>query len=403
MDTLADYNAWKAKQQQNSVEAASAVLSGVEGQPDEVAGDLNLASEYGKITGNPVPPAPMVSEYRPLFQQAIEREKNRTILSSAPRLAEWLRNPENAVVAKDDLSGLSWWETALGAAGNAVGRGVQRVPQSFNQFLAGAAAQRAQDANMSLGEILRDQSGSIELMRDGKPTGETVPMAPGIETLPLAALRYGQSRLAGLLGIDEKRAAEQFQQKAGLIAKRIDEVPLSPVGTLGKENWIEAGKEGTFGAYMSAIAKDPAAFAAFASETAVESLPMMAAAIGVAAVTRSPTAGAVTMGSTSALTEAGTAPVEFFREGDRRFDAGRRGAGDLRPWADARSGVARRRARHGDRPDGRPVRGARQRTACEVARWQHDRPGVDASGDGRGRRGGRAGDARPSNSTSATF
>ncbi|MGJ5032263.1 hypothetical protein ACQR1I_35875 [Bradyrhizobium sp. HKCCYLS2038] len=314
MDTIADYTAWKAKQQQTSVEAATAVLSSLDASPDQVAGDLNLANDFGKATGNPVPPAPMVQEYRPVFQQAIEREKNRTILSNAPRLTEWLRNPENAAVARDDLSGLSWWETALGAGQNALSRGVRRIPQSFNQYLAGAAAQRAQDANLSFGEILRQQTGSLERVKDGQPTGEFVQEFPNPETLPIAAFRYAQSRLATMFGIDEKKSAESLQQKAGLIAKQINEIALSPAGETGRSNWQEASKENTLSAYMQAIAKDPGSFTAFVAETAAESLPTMAAAIGVAAVTRSPTAGAVTMGASSALTEAGTTPVEFFRE-----------------------------------------------------------------------------------------
>lgn len=110
MDTLADYEDRKAKQQQNGVGAAKVVLGSVEDQPDQAAGDMNLASEFGKVTGNPVPPLPMVKEYRSVFQKAIEDHKNSTILSSSPRLADWLRSPENAAVAKDEFDNLSWFE-----------------------------------------------------------------------------------------------------------------------------------------------------------------------------------------------------------------------------------------------------------------------------------------------------
>ncbi|UPK31817.1 hypothetical protein IVB18_26165 [Bradyrhizobium sp. 186] len=310
MDTIADYTAWKAKQQQNGVEAANTVLSSVEGSPDEVAGDLNLATEFGKVTGNPVPPAPMVSEYRPVFQQAIEREKNRTILSSAPRLTEWLRNPENAAVARDDLSGLSWWETAIGAGQNAFSRGVQRVPQSYNQFLANSAAERAQDQMRGFTDILSDQTA----IRGAN--GDVIANKPiaGPQDLMAAGSRFLTSRLAGLIGIDDQQAAAYYQQQVGLINKRIGEIPLSPAGSEGRDYWNEAAKTNDFGTFMRVIAQHPGPFMAFVGETAAESLPSMAAAIGVGVVTRSPAAGATFMGVNSAITEKGSTPADFFRE-----------------------------------------------------------------------------------------
>lgn len=314
MNTLADYNQWKAAQQAQSVSAVNVVLGGIDAKPDEVAADLNLATEFGKTTGNPVPPVPLVKEYRNVFQQAIEQDRNRTILTNSPRLTQWLLNPENASVARDDLKGLSWWETTLGAAKNAASRGVMRIPQSYNQFLANSAAQRSADQERSLSQIVTDQQGTVELMRDGAPTGETVAQAAGPLDLPFAVARYAQSRMAGLLGIDEKKAAASFQQAAGQVNKRINEIPMSPLGTEGRNNWNEAAKTGDFPSYMSAIAKAPGAFAAFISETAAESLPSIGAAIGVTVATRSPTAGALTMGGLSAAQEYGTSPVEFFTE-----------------------------------------------------------------------------------------
>lgn len=310
MDTIADYTAWKAKQQQNGVEAANTVLSSVDGSPDEVAGDLNLATEFGKVTGNPVPPAPMVSEYRPVFQQAVEREKNRTILSSAPRLTEWLRNPENAAVARDDLSGLSWWETAIGAGQNAFSRGVQRVPQSYNQFLANSAAERAQDQMRGFSDILSDQTA----IRGAN--GDVIANKPiaGPQDLMAAGSRFLTSRLAGLMGIDDQQAAAYYQQQVGLINKRIGEIPLSPAGSEGRDYWNEAAKTNDFGSFMRVIAQHPGPFMAFVGETAAESLPSMAAAIGVGVVTRSPAAGATFMGVNSAITEKGSTPADFFRE-----------------------------------------------------------------------------------------
>jgi len=310
MDTIADYTAWKATRQQNEIEAASAVLTGVDSSPDEIAGDLNLANDYGKVTGNPVPPAPMVSEYRPIFQQAIEREKNRTILSSAPRLTEWLRNPENAAVARDDLSGLSWWETVMGAGQNAFSRGVQRIPQSYNQFLANSSAERAQDQMRGFSEILWDQTAIRGA--DGNPVAWK-PIANPVDLMN-AGTRYLTSRLSGLFGGDDQKAAAYYQQQVGLINKRIAEIPLSPAGSEGRDLWNEASKSGDLGSFMRVIAKHPGAFSAFVAETAAESLPSLAAAIGVGVATRSPGAAATFMGVNSAAVEKGSAPSDFFRE-----------------------------------------------------------------------------------------
>ncbi len=96
--------------QKAAVGAAGVVLSSVTDAPDQVAGDLKLANEFGKVTGNPVPPAPMVKEYRPMFQQEIERRNAAAVLADAPTLTDFIRNPENAALARDDLSALSAWD-----------------------------------------------------------------------------------------------------------------------------------------------------------------------------------------------------------------------------------------------------------------------------------------------------
>lgn len=314
MDTLADYSAWKSKQQEAGVEAANVVIGGVDAKPDEAAADLNLANDYAKTTGGPVPPAPLVKEFRSVFQQSIEREKNRAILSKSPVLTEWLRNPENATVARDDLEGLSWWETPLHAAGNAFSRGVKRVPQSWNQFLANSAAQRGEDQQRDLGDILSDETA----IRD--QAGSVIANKPSIgpQDLLSAGSRYLTSRLSELFGSDQKAAAAYYQQQVGLINKRIAETPFSPAGAAARDQWAAVKPSGDvmtdLGNYMRVIGGNFGGFAAFVGETAAESLPSIAAALGVSAVTRSPAAGAVFLGASSAATEAGSAPADFFKE-----------------------------------------------------------------------------------------
>ena len=310
---LPEYEQWKQKQAQASVGAASVVLGAQDRGPDEVAGDLNLATEFARATGNPQPPAPMVAEYRNVFQQAIEEKRNSTILTSSPRLTEWLRDPTNAAIGRDDLEGLSWWETGLRAGGNAVSRGIQRVPQSYNQLMAATAAERAGDAERSFSEILMDSRNPV--MVDGQEVSREF---VGPVDLVQSGLRWFSSRVDMAGGVDQQANAVGFQQQAGEWANAIQSIPMSPAGERFKGVFGDLGKSGDWKQdirdFGAAVAADPGAFSAFLFETAAESVPSLAVATGVTAATRSPSAGAMFMGGQSALTEAGTAPVHFFQE-----------------------------------------------------------------------------------------
>ena len=310
---LPEYEQWKQKQAQASVGAASVVIGAQDRGPDEVAGDLNLATEFARETGNPQPPAPMVAEYRNVFQKAIDEKRASTILSTSPRLTEWLRDPTNAAIGRDDLEGLSWWETGLRAGGNAVSRGIQRVPQSYNQLMAATAAERAGDAERSFSEILMDSRNPV--MVDGQEVSREF---VGPVDLVQSGLRWFSSRVDMMGGVDQQANAVGFQRQAGEWANAIAAIPMSPEGERFKPVFAGLGKSGDwrqdlreFGAAVSA---DPSGFSAFLFETAAESIPDLFVAAGVTAVTRSPAAGAMFMGGQSALTEAGTAPVQFFQE-----------------------------------------------------------------------------------------
>lgn len=310
---LPEYEQWKQKQAQASVGAASVVIGAQDRGPDEVAGDLNLATEFARTTGNPQPPAPMVAEYRNVFQKAIEEKRASTILSTSPRLTEWLRDPTNAAIGRDDLEGLSWWETGLRAGGNAVSRGIQRVPQSYNQLMAATAAERAGDAERSFSEILMDSRNPV--MVDGKEVSREF---VGPVDLVQSGLRWFSSRVDMMGGVDQQANAVGFQRQAGEWANAIQNIPMSPAGERFKGVFADLGKSGDWKQdvrdFGAAVAADPGAFSAFLFETAAESVPSLAVATGVTAATRSPAAGAIFMGGQSALTEAGTAPVQFFQE-----------------------------------------------------------------------------------------
>ena len=133
--SISDFLREEAEKRARSQSAAAAtiVMGSIDKSPDEAAGDLNLANDWAKETGKPVPPLPLVSEFRPVFQGQIEEKRNSTILAGNPKLTEWLRDPKNAALAKDSVADLAWWETALDATGNAMKRGVARVPQAYNQ------------------------------------------------------------------------------------------------------------------------------------------------------------------------------------------------------------------------------------------------------------------------------
>lgn len=314
MATVAQYEAWKASKQQQDTNAAGAVIAAQEDSPDQVAADLTLADTWAKTTGKPAPPAPLMREYRNTFQQELDRQKNSTILSSAPRLSEWVRTPENAAIARDDLHGLSWWETTLGAAENAASRGVNRVVQGYEQWRASGALQRLEDSNRSFGDIL-DQERTIYdnagVALDKKPL-------VGVDDLFWSATRFAQSRLAPALGVKPEDAALFWQQQAGRTAKTIAAIPMSPAGEKFKATFATLKPSGDWsadlGRFWDTVAVDPGGFTAFLSETAAETAPMLAAMFAATAATRSPAVGAITMGASSYEAEAGTSVEEFFRE-----------------------------------------------------------------------------------------
>ncbi|MCC6863279.1 MAG: hypothetical protein IT544_00520, partial [Rhodobacteraceae bacterium] len=139
MESIADFikRTAKERQQQNAA-AAGIVLNTTDKNPDDVALNLNLANDWAKTTGKPVPPLPLVEEYRPVFQKQINDKQNSTILADAPKLSEWLKNPDNAALAQDDLPGLSWWE---------------RLPNSFRMGTA-TGIKQGQEFTKDVGMVL---------------------------------------------------------------------------------------------------------------------------------------------------------------------------------------------------------------------------------------------------------
>jgi hypothetical protein len=313
MVDLADYEAWKASQQQSSAGAAGFVLGSIEGKPDEAARDLTVAHEFGKVTGSPVPPATLVREYRNEFERKIAEAKNTTILNKSPRLSEWLRNPDNASVAHDDLENLSWLEGFGRGAVATVQRSGKRFAQMGNQFMLEQTAGRARDRGQSFGDILTDakQSGLTDMR------GTPVENWGGPEYLSAFA-RWADARYADLIGADDKAAAAEY---AAAVQRNVDAIKAIPKSFIAqqfeKQAMTEAGKSSLGDAlknFGSAIVSNPVGALSWSMETAGESAPQLLAALATTVVTRNPVAGASVGGLGSFGTERYTAPAEFFAE-----------------------------------------------------------------------------------------
>lgn len=314
MVSIAEYDAWKAKQEQSNVGAASVVLSASEAKPDEVAGDMRLANDFSKATGNPVPPAPLVREYRNVFQAEIERQKSTTILSNAPRLTEWLRNPDNAAVARDDLENLSWVE-GFGRGVVATGqRAGQRLQQMGNQFMFEQTAKRAADRTRTFGDLVNEQrrSGGLVDMQ-----GNPIETWDGSEYL-FALGRWVDARYAELIGTDDAKSAQEY---AAAVKQNMDNIRAIPKSTIAQEfekkAMVDADKESLGAAlrnFGAATLSNPLGAISWGLETAGESGPQLLAALGTTILTRNPVAGASVGGAGSYATERYTSPAEFFKE-----------------------------------------------------------------------------------------
>lgn len=327
---MADYEAWKAQKQTAGVGAASVVLGSVEDAPDQVAGDLTLAADFGKATGNPVPTLPMVKEYRNVFQQRIEEAKNKTVLSRSPRLTEWLRDPENAALAKDDVAGLSWFEgfgsvtdsplfaglnkgSVEGfdtAVKNTAKRAGERTSQMADQFMFEQTAGRARDRKMSLGQLIDDERETVQGPDGPVKMGATPSAYVG------AMGRWLDAKYADLIGADDEGKAAEF---AAGIDKAQEALKLLPKSEAARSFESAAMIKGAtpgqaLANFGQAFVANPGGALAWALETAGESAPQMAAGLGVTLATRSPMAGIAVSGAGSFATERYTAPADFLAE-----------------------------------------------------------------------------------------
>lgn len=310
VETIAEYEAWKKRQQEAGVGMAQVVLNaGIEDAPDSVAEDLKIGEEYARRTGGVTPPRALVKAEKPVFQKAIERAKAGTILSSSPTLTEWLRDPDNAAVGRDDLENLSWWD----GLGNALNRGVMGVDQSANQLLANTMTQRYGDRSKSFMEIWQEQRAQV-----GAEGAILDTFTGPITDLYFAGSRYLTARLDEVFGDDTEAKAAFYQQRSAEISERIAAIPMTAGAEAVRQKLGGIGTSGEWqdqlGSLAQVIGSDPVGFASFLTQTAVEFAPELAAMAAVTAATRNPTAGALFLGGASATVSTGSQSLEFVKD-----------------------------------------------------------------------------------------
>lgn len=312
-ESISDFIRKQAQQQQlNTVGAASIVLDTVEQKPDEVAGALNLADEYASETGGPRPPVEFVQEYGNVLKKEIERKRTGTILSGAPKLADWVRDPVNAALAKDAIKELSWFEGFTRGTANTAERAGERLDIGYNQFMLEQTAGRARDREMSFSDILKEERTSTRFKDE---QGNPIETWDGSEYISAFA-RWVDARYADLIGTDDKAAAEEYARALGEAQERLKAIPKSQVATeFENDAMVEGASLGESLVNLgAAFIRNPVGGLSWALETAGESAPQIIAGAVTTAVTRNPAAGIAVTGTGSYLTERYTSPAEFFEE-----------------------------------------------------------------------------------------
>lgn len=324
------------KQLQGRVASATATqLSYDERNPDDLAESIRVGQELG------VPPVSVAADPAP-FTRELGQRRAAQALENAPATARWLSQMQNAGLAKDDVETLSVME----GIGTAWDRGVtsriktlpsamtlkregQRVAdygRTYDEFLSEEYTRFANEVGRALPRQLADpEAGFAGGFVDVDPT--TVPASDDeiarLTPSQRMAARYNAltraSAIAGMSpedltvaigrGSDALADIGQLRAEAERIGKsqRNNNVVarLAAMPTEGRTNWEQAQDT------VDAIFENPADGAAFLLETSVESLPIMAAALGTVVVTRSPKSGVAVMGGGTYLTESSVSAMDF--------------------------------------------------------------------------------------------
>jgi len=273
------------------------------GKPEDAADAVNLGAELG---------IPARAAHGSLDQSRATSRQMRatTALQTAPLMQDWLGDPINGALAKDDLDNLTWFERNLGPGGRAVGRGARRISAAPDYFSAVADATRSGDIGKTYDEILNE-----EVSRFGGMAGfDRLPASMRTTALEVAQLRYD-----AVAGQGEAERIEYIRRGADSLssASRIMDIaagiPMSDAASSFRDGAL-ANAPNTLIGTLGAFVQNPIIGAAFIAETAAETLPVLAAASAVTLATRSPVAGAATMGGGSFLIENTSSAVGFLQE-----------------------------------------------------------------------------------------
>ena len=292
-----------------------------EREPDAVAKSRQVGGALGI---NPV----IVGGDPEAYDLQLRMKRAADALRQAPKTAAWLSDRENGVIAKDDLDNLTWWERVLNApsqglvemgdaaegsaAGRMIERGVRRIPMAGDVLSVQGTSARIADVGRPLDDLIAE-----ELAQVG---GDGAPASMRAMALMAARVRYDAAR--DLSQEDVRRLLDRGS--AALLAARersdkIASIPMSGPATAFRDETL-ANADDTFLGAFGAFASDPIRGAAFAAEVVGESLPAILGASAVTVVTRSPAAGALTLGTVSGLTENAASTMEFLAERGVRME-----------------------------------------------------------------------------------
>lgn len=313
-ETLADYLARQDQEErERKARTAATGVSITNVSPDQAAASLRLMQEFSQVNGSGGKlPRSFVEQYKPKLEQVIREKKATTILSNAPKLADWLAASEdNTAVAADDLEGLSWFEGFGRGLWNTGKRAVQRADLMLNQAALEKTAGRARDRKLTLGELIDDERFTVKGKSGTEYKGAIKP------TDVFAGLgRWIDAKYADLIGTDDEANAQDYAARVAQARAALAATPKSEIATkFEREAMADGASLGeTLSNFGRAIANNPIGALSWSLETAGESAPTLIAGATATAVTRNPAAGVAVLGAGSYATERYTSPAEFFQE-----------------------------------------------------------------------------------------
>lgn len=278
-------------------------LSLDEREPDVVANEIRLGRELGL-------PANVISANAQGFQRQVDQKKSAVLLTEAPKTRAWLQDVENGALAKDDLENLTAFEKSFGAGGRAIGRGTRRLSAVPDHFKATEAATRSGDVGKTFDQIFNEEKERA----GGAQVFDRLPSSTRVNALQVAQARFdaiegqGEADRIGYInrGAEALGNADRIMQVAA-------NIPMSVAATKFRDGSLSESENTVLGA-LGAFVTDPIGGTAFIAETAAETLPILAAATAATLATRSPGAGAITMGGGSLLAENTSSAMQFLQE-----------------------------------------------------------------------------------------